>query len=181
MMQRRFRAWLSAGLFAVMASLAVAMPARAAILTYSYTYTSSALGTVAITGTFTVDSDTNQITSIVGSGTPFGTVTGILATNTLVGNDNLFSSAAPYLTELGVAFSTTNIAAVNIYYDDEMETYNLRYLYNGTIFSVSGGALTVTALTTAVPEPGSMALLLSGLAGVGMVARRRRGGAALAA
>jgi hypothetical protein len=107
----------------------------------------------------------------------------LLATTSLGGNDNLFSSTEPYLTEAGVSFSTTLISKIKLHLDvDEGHAVVVNYGYGADYCLGKGGTLTVTRVTTtAMPELGSLALLRSGLAGVGMVVRRRRGGLALAA
>ncbi|HJV96338.1 MAG TPA: PEP-CTERM sorting domain-containing protein [Albitalea sp.] len=45
----------------------------------------------------------------------------------------------------------------------------------GTNDMPGGSTIDVVALTPAIPEPGTVALMLSGLAAIGFVIRRRRG------
>lgn len=49
------------------------------------------------------------------------------------------------------------------------------YLVNGKAVGQSGGVYSLTSAVAAVPEPESYALLLGGLAAIGLVVRRRNG------
>lgn len=99
-------------------------------------------------------------------------IAGILAPGSFGNNDNLLFFPArangAFFDIQGVAFSLLNGAEVNLYSSASADLMRV----NGNVISEIA-AITVTPVASAVPEPGSMALLGTGALGVIGVVRRK--------
>ena len=92
--------------------------AQAAPIFYDFSFVATqSIGTPL--GNFSGEFEVNGATiiNITGSGALIGTITALLQVGSGFSNDsdNVFSPAAPYLTNSGVAFSTTVFANLNMY------------------------------------------------------------------
>lgn len=156
---------------ATMALLASALfatgPAQASVFyDFDFTPDGSLLTPLnTITGTFEVDAST--IVGIIGTASYGGTITGLFAPGVFLGNDNVFSDTAPYLTFNGVSFSTVG-SDLNLFWDAPDSVWWVQDSEGGGSF----GSLSVTPAVTGVPEPATLAL--SGVALLGMAAALRR-------
>jgi hypothetical protein len=120
------------------------------------------------TGTLTTDLESSGSYLITGvSGTFDGhAITGLLAVNADDGNDNLLFPAPTFLDVLGFAFSVASPGPSPVAIGAE-----------GGSFSVYVGHSAPTGNFTAAlaaPEPASVGLFGAGLAGLGLLRRRRR-------
>jgi hypothetical protein len=158
---------LYALLAGTVASLILAPAAQAAPLFYEFTFVPSlSIGTPVGNFSGELEVDGTTITNITGSGSLIGTITGLLPIGSGFDNDsdNVFSPVAPFLTNFGVAFSTTNVPDLNMY--AAAQTAVQPSPGNGSF-----GSLSVSL--AAVPEPTSLPLLAAGLVGLAAVGRRR--------
>lgn len=158
---------------ALCAAASLTAPASAALISYDFTYSQTSFdlsaGVGDFSGSFSVDN--NTIVGISGSGGLIGTITGLLAAGSLGGNDNAFSATAPYVNGLGVAFSTSNLGNLNLFFDGFNQTDNVSNLIDRTGI----GALSVTpSVVNPAPEPGALALTMLALAAAAATSSRRK-------
>lgn len=162
----------------LLALSAFALTASADTFTFSYSVTVepsgiSDAGSGTLTATYnTVDND-YLVTDISGATSAFGSITGLLLPGSYEFNDNLLSYPGPYLNGNGISFTVSGAGDdgsgdVNLFYDSISNAY---YEYQGV--TTHPGTLTVTPVTSGVPEPGSAALLLFGASGIGVACWRR--------
>lgn len=90
------------------------------------------------------------------------------------GNDNLFYPAGPYFDFLGLAYNTNNLD-YNLYYDSSLGVYAESSWEPGSNFT-NGNVVTlsITPISTPVPEPSSLILLAGGLLAIWLTGRQLR-------
>lgn len=170
--------------------IAGALPARADTVTWSFTGIGNSDSGA---GTFTESG--GIITAAAGTVTVAGlgtfTITGLEAAGGYAGNDNQFtgySTTPAFLTNSGVSFdgiSGGNTVAFNLssFGFGPPNYYLLNSAQNPdgfVFFGSTGFGSDGVALTAAVPEASTWAMMLVGFAALGYAATRRRGGAASA-
>jgi hypothetical protein len=114
--------------------------------------------------------DEYQVTSISGTTSLWGAITGLDPVNTYEGNDNLlYYPTQPYVDSLGVSFTVVGLGdsgthQVNLYLQGSAPDG-----YTECEFNVGQGTLDVVA----APEPASVALVVFGILGCCFLGRRR--------
>ncbi len=95
----------------------------------------------------------------------------LVAVGDFGGNDNDVYTSSPFLDDSGISFNAGSTEDFNIYYDPSMTSYF--YCEHTAPFSCMTGDVQLTSFTlsTAVPEPGSFALISLGVLGF-LVTRR---------
>jgi hypothetical protein len=151
-------------------ALTVAVPAQAAEFLFSFT---SNFGNAS--GTFTTAGAASATPTLVTAmtGTMGGNAITLLAPGaypTGAPNDNLFSTAAPYFSFSGLSFAANGLN-YNLYSQGGVRLCGQTVgCQNAAQFS----GLTVSEVTSPVPEPATWAMMLLGFGLVGYVMRSRR-------
>jgi len=153
------------------AVLALASVAAHADTVWNFTYSGDG---VSASGSFTTVGDgstPSAVTSISGTYSDAqvanGTIDGVVALGTDGGfyYDNLFGGS-PLFSNSGLLFDVDGGIHVNLYTVGN-DYRSVKWLDGGVVD---------TAVTLAVPEPGSVAMLLAGLGALGFASRRRSRG-----
>ena len=171
---------IQALLGAAAAALAFAGTAAHADTLWNFTYSG---GSVSASGSFTLEgngSSPSLVDSMSGTytdGTTTGSIslipTGAGAGTTVTSADGLYYyddmfGGSPSIDNGGLSFSA-GTQEVNLYLDSSTGLTNVTS-YGGYVFTP------VTFSAVAVPEPGSLAMLLAGVAALGFVSRRKARG-----
>ncbi len=165
---------IGAAAIAVMAST----PASAAVFDFNFSGTGSFFGEALVgSGTITTN-DVSQVSSL--NGYTFQTITGITGTYNgsqitglapgTFGANNLFYLTGPFFVDgNGLGFRTATGQAVNL------------FVTQGTAYQVNAGGLSsgrvtasASAVTAAVPEPATWAMMLMGFGAMGFALRRSK-------
>jgi len=142
---------------------------------YQFTFLGTILGQSAeLTGDFFINSS-SDITSITGTlidtslHVTAGTITGLA---TPPATPMLFPTSTPFLNSSGVSFTVLgDVVPIN----GDTFTVNVSSTGSGYVGDIVGvGSADLRGTLTAVPEPGTCALMLGGLGLVGVFAGRRR-------
>jgi hypothetical protein len=131
----------------------------------------SGSGTITTSGT-TIDSrgfTAQMITAITGTFNG-SAITGF---SSLTGANNLFYLTGPsFVDGSGLGFTTAAGTSVNLFYQSSASSYRINTTGPFTSSFVSANAAAVTA---AVPEPATWAMMLFGFGAIGFSVRRKRG------
>jgi hypothetical protein len=158
---------LSVVLFSLMLTALTSTSAYANSI-FDFTFSS---GAISASGQFTASSTgvgTYLITGV--SGTTNGvTITGVLPPKSFAGNDNVLQDPGPVLDVSGVSYSLANGDAINLYTFLGIDSAILYDPSAGTFLNTAG----TVSITSTAPEPGTLALLSTGIVGLAGMIRRR--------
>jgi hypothetical protein len=141
--------------------------------TYNVLFTGNTLN---FTGTFVTDG--SDLVTLASGSVGTDTVVNVMPTGdplaiTYYIYDNIFTAAAPYMTSGGVVFKTVSNALYNLYFDNGATSFIYQAANSAPgQFTLESGSLMVTQVSE-VPVPAAGVMLLSGLAGLGALRRRR--------
>jgi hypothetical protein len=149
-------------------------PSRAAV--YSFTYSDNTNSGDNYSGLLTVSG--GLVTAISGTSALYGAITDLFPPNTAFNGpatDNVFGTTFPFLTANGVGFATEIFGVIfTATTGDDRALGDLIATTSQLTSSIGNFSVTLVPGPVQVPEPGALAILLAGLAGIGLVRSRDR-------
>lgn len=164
------------GLIGTAIAMISATPASAAVFNFNFAGTGLFFGEPLVgSGTLTTN-DVSQVSAL--NGYTYQTITEISGTfngsqitglANVTGSNNLFYLTGPFFVDgNGLGFTTAAGSAVNLFV-----TTGTRYRLNAGGLSTGFVTASASAVTAAVPEPATWALMLVGFGAIGVSMRRR--------
>src|SRR5215471_7161778 len=164
---------LGSRIFAAVAVLFLSLTGAQSMFADTFDFSFSGAG-ISANGMFTatlVSGNEFVVTSI--SGMQNGLFMTLKPPSSFAGNNNDIFSSSPFLTLGGLAFVLSNGATIyNVYFNTGTASY---FECNSTAPCPDGAGTAITFSLSAVPEPGTLMLLGSGMLALAGMARRKLG------